>query len=72
MKRDTGLTEITVGDKVETAVFIGMERKPMSIGIVVSQSADKSLSDVDIMSLHGGAPWVVTEATIHLRKVNTA
>ena len=47
--------EIKVGDKVRVGV---------------SQSVDKSVSGVDMMSLHGGAPWVRQEVTSHLRHVS--
>jgi hypothetical protein len=60
---------IDVGDKVETAVFVNNKRVPMSVGIVVRQSEDKSISYVDIMSLHGGAPWIKSETTCHLIKI---
>ncbi len=60
---------ISIGDKVETAVFVGRERIPVNTGIVVNQSFDKSLSDVNIMSLYGGTPWVVTGVTCHLIKI---
>jgi hypothetical protein len=63
---------IQVGDKVKTGVYILNEWKPMYVGIVVDQSIDKTISQVDVMSLHGGAPWVHTERTDHLRKVKDA
>lgn len=58
---------IKVGDKVQCGVYVLGEWKPTNIGIVVSQTSDGSVSGVDRMSLHGGAPWVVQEATSHLR-----
>lgn len=61
--------EIKVGDKVQCGVYVLGEWKPTNIGIVVSQTSDGSVSGVDRMSLHGGAPWVVQEATSHLRKL---
>ena len=60
---------IRVGDKVQTGVYVFGEWKPMQTGFVVAQSFDGSTSDVDIMSHHGGAPWVIKEATHHLRLV---
>lgn len=59
---------IKVGDRVRTGVYVAGKWRPMSIGIVVSQSNDGSVSNVDIMSLHGGAPWVTAERTDHLRR----
>ena len=58
-----------IGDKVKTGVYVLNEWKPMHTGIVVEQSSDRTLSEVDIMSLHGGAPWIHTERTDHLRKI---
>jgi hypothetical protein len=60
---------IKIGDKVRSGVYVLGEWRPMHIGIVVSQTADGSVSGVDRMSLHGGAPWVVHEQTSHLRKI---
>ena len=62
---------IKIGDKVQTAVYLGGNRHPMAIGIVVDQSFDGSVSKVDVMSMHGGAPWIRDVATAHLRKVET-
>lgn len=62
--------EIKVGDKVRVGVYVLNEWRPMGTGIVVSQSSDKSVSGVDMMSLHGGAPWVRQEVTSHLRHVS--
>ena len=62
---------IKVGDKVQCGVHVLGEWKPTSVGVVVSQTVDGSVSGVDVMSLHGGAPWVRQEATIHLRRVPT-
>ena len=58
---------IKIGDKVQCGVYVLGEWKPTNTGIVVSQTSDGSVSGVDRMSLHGGAPWVVQEATSHLR-----
>ncbi len=60
---------IKIGDKVRSGVYVLNEWRPMHTGIVVSQTADGSVSGVDRMSLHGGAPWVVQEQTSHLRKI---
>jgi hypothetical protein len=60
---------IKVGDKVQCGVYVLNEWRPMHSGFVVSQSSDGSISGVDIMSHHGGAPWVHQEQTSHLRKV---
>jgi hypothetical protein len=58
---------IKVGDKVRTGVYVMGEWKPMASGFVVAQSCDGSVSDVDIGSLHGAAPWIHKEVTSHLR-----
>lgn len=55
-----------IGDKVYTGVYVGRKYIKMSPGIIVDQSSDGSVSDVDIMSLHGGAPWIIKERTDHL------
>ena len=62
---------IKIGDKVQCGDHILGEWKPTSLGVVVSQTSDGSVSGVDVMSLHGGAPWVRQEATSHLRCVKT-
>ncbi len=59
---------IQVGDTVRTGVYVLGEWEPMAEGIVKWVSADGSIADVDVMSLHGGAPWIRTEATSSLRK----
>ena len=61
---------IKVGDMVRCGVYVCGEWKPSSSGRVVSQSADGSVSNVDIMSHHGGRPWVLPERTDHLRKLD--
>lgn len=60
---------VKIGDRVETCVYVGCERFPMRQGIVTGQSVDGSLSDVDIGSLHGCAPWIQTEVTASLLKI---
>lgn len=59
--------EIKVGDRVQCGVYVLGEWMPTAAGVVVSQTSDGSVSGVDRMSLRGGAPWVVQEATSHLR-----
>lgn len=58
---------IKIGDRVRCGVYVGGVWRPSSAGIVVSQSPDGAVSGVDIMSLHGGRPWVRQERTDHLR-----
>ena len=60
---------IKVGDKVMTGVFVLGRFQPMSPGIVTAQTPDGTVSDVDVMSLHGGAPWIRKEATSHLQLI---
>ena len=62
---------VRIGDKVRTGVYVNGEWCQMQTGMVVAQSFDGSVSDVDIMSLHGGRPWVVKESTAQLRKIST-
>lgn len=62
------MEEIKVGDRVRTGVYVCGEWKPMSVGIVTGISNDGTLASVDVMSLHGGRPWVRTEQVGHLRK----
>jgi len=61
------VSDIRVGDKVETCVYVCGERRPMNRGMVVR--VHSGYCDVDIGSLHGCAPWVVGEVTSHLRKI---
>ena len=61
------MSQINIGDRVRTGVYIGGEWRPSSPGIVVSKTPDGSVCGVDIMSLHGGRPWVLQERTDHLR-----
>jgi hypothetical protein len=56
--------EITVGSRVRSNVYVLGKRVPMQVGIVTE--VRDGCCAVDIMSLHGGAPWVVWEATSHL------
>lgn len=63
---------IKIGDKVQAAVFVGNKRIPTHTGIVVNKNKDGSICDVDIMGLHGGAPWIKKEATHHLRGIDCA
>lgn len=58
------------GKRVETAVFVGGERKPVQQGIVVEDN-DTGTCKVDIGSLHGCAPWFVYENKSHLRVVES-
>lgn len=58
---------IKIGDRVRCGVYVMGEWRPSSAGIVVSQTPDGTVCGVDIMSLHGGAPWVRQECTNHLR-----
>lgn len=48
-----------IGDKVYTTVFSLGKQQKMSLGIIVA--VHSGYYDVDIMSIHGGAPWIVKE-----------
>ena len=58
---------IGIGDRVRTGVYVCGEWRPMSLGIVVDMSIDRTLCTVDTMSLHGGRAWLRTEQVSHLR-----
>lgn len=60
---------IKVGDMVQTGVYVAGEWRAGNRGRVIAQSFDGSVSQVDIGSPHGCAPWTYTEATNHLRKI---
>ena len=62
--------EIRVGDMVRTGVYVGGEWRPSYSGRVVRMSGDGTVAEVDVMSHHGGRPWVHFEATSHLRKMD--
>ena len=55
-----------IGDRVTTGVYVCGEYIPMSEGIITRRINDE-LVEVDIMSLHGGRPWLRTEQESHLR-----
>jgi hypothetical protein len=58
--------EIRVGDMVETAVFVGTERRPTGRGIVIA--VHSGYCDVDHCYPYG-APWIYAETTSWLRKI---
>lgn len=64
--------EIKVGDMVRTGVYVLGEWRPSYLGRVVRMSGDGSVSEVDVMGHHGGAPWIRLEQTSHLRKMENA
>lgn len=64
--------EIKVGDMVKTGVYVLGEWRGCYTGRVVQQSSDGSTSQVDVMSHHGGWPWIHFEVTSHLRKLEHA
>ena len=61
------MAEVKVGDMVETCVFVLGERIPMAHGRVVAIHG--GYCDVDVMSHHGGRPWIRQEMTHNLRIV---
>ena len=63
------MSQIKVGSKVQCGVYVLGEYVPTCEGIVVKQSSDGSVSQVDVTSLHGDAHWLIWEATEHLRLV---
>lgn len=58
------------GTRVQTHVSVMGKRVPMHVGIVVRDYMDGTV-DVDRMSLHGGASWVVREAKSDLEPLYT-
>ena len=62
--------EIRVGDMVQTGVYVHDEWRPSYSGRVVHLSPDGTVAQVDVMSHHGGRPWIHHEATSHLRKLD--
>lgn len=62
--------EIRVGDMVETAVYVGMERRPTGSGKVVEVRSGYCMVD-HCYSFAGqyAAPWIYAEPTSHLRKI---
>ncbi len=53
-----------IGDKVWTGVFVNNEWQRMAGGVVVGMI--KGCYEVDVMSHHGGAPWIRLEDENHL------
>ena len=58
--------EIKVGDMVETAVYVGVERRPTGRGRV--EAVHSGYCDVDHCYPYG-APWIYGETTSSLRKL---
>ncbi len=56
------------GDMVETCVYVCGERHPMARGRIVGITHEHAI--VDIMSHHGGAPWLVVESLMDLQQVD--
>lgn len=63
------MLNLVIGDMVQTGVYVCGVWLPSNEGKIVSQSADGSVSQIDITSHHGGSPWVYYEATKDLRKL---
>ena len=62
------MSDIKVGDKVERAVYVGGERQALECGYVVR--IHDGCADVDVMSHHGGGPWIKTDTLTSLLKVS--
>ena len=54
-----------VGQLVMTGVYIGCEWHAMAVGRIVA--VHSGYCDVDVRSLHGGAPWIVQKTNTELR-----
>lgn len=61
--------KIKVGDFVQCGVYVLSKWCPTQKGIVVAQSPDGTVSDVDVMKHHGGRPWIHKESTAQLRPI---
>ena len=59
--------EIKIGDTVETAVYVGTERRPMGRGRV--EAVHLGYCDVDHCYPYG-APWIYAEATNTLKRID--
>jgi hypothetical protein len=57
---------MNIGDRVTTGVYVCGEYQPMCEGII-TRRIDSQLVEVDVMSLHGGRPWLRVEQESHLR-----
>ena len=53
-----------VGDRVRTGVYVCGEWKGCELGIV-TRVVDSGTIEVDVMSLHGGRPWIKLERADH-------
>lgn len=53
---------MSIGHKVWTGVFVGGEWVRTAMGVVVG--IHSGYYDVDIMSLHGGAPWITQQTHV--------
>ncbi len=63
----SGLDGWCVGQKVWTSVSVGGVSKRMAQGVIVA--VHSGYCDVDVMSLHGGAPWIVQQTNSALEAV---
>jgi len=62
---DENNERLKVGQTVETSVSVCGERRPMATGKIVA--VHSGYCDVDIMSLHGGNPWIIYPTNTSLR-----
>jgi len=60
-------TKPRIGDMVQTGVFVLNEWVPMASGRIVDDHG--GYFDVDVMSHHGGAPWVTQHTYAQVRPV---
>lgn len=56
------------GQKVQCGVYVCGEYRPTYIGVVTRVCS--GYCEVDIMGLHGGAPWVIKKTNSELRVTN--
>jgi hypothetical protein len=59
-----------IGQRVTTGIYVGGEFMPMCQGDVVA--VHDGFCEIDRMSLHGGAPWIVYEAFSNLQPASCA
>ena len=66
------MSALKVGDMVRTGVHVCGDWLASNEGRIVAQSTDGSVSEIDVMSHRGGAPWIRFEATSDLRAIESA
>lgn len=66
----TSVSPFRVGQRVWTTVTVAGTIRRMAMGIVVG--IQSGYCDVDVMSLHGGAPWIQKHSDTSLEAISHA